>query len=288
MFDTLATALSPPPPSCDVEVKGLWTAAELMEDMGLADTARFSTTFAMHLTASGFPPSTTLRELVEMYLHTFSSLLLPSSPYLCVHYEHQLDASSLGSSMFTFDPLTFHLDLRWLLGYWMGERDSEGVLSGEHWKCQRCEYVVECTKTTWEGKAQKVRQRMEEERKEREEAERLKAQRLREEAEKEGRERERQRQREQVKVKVEQTQAVQAAAMDDEVMEVVRIELDEEGKDEEATAAAVMTAAEVAAKVRRGRKRRSLQELTMTPPSGNGSKDTAAAKAEGVICIDCS
>ena len=288
----LATALSPPPASCDVEVKGLWTTSELMEDMGLEDTADFSSTFQLHLHASGFPPSTTLRDLVQLYLHTFSSMLLPSSPYLCVHYEHQLDASSLGSSLFTFDALTFHLDLRWLLSYWTGERHSEGVLSSEHWKCQRCEYIVECTKTQWEGRAQKVRERKEEERREKEELERLQAAKRKEEEEEREREKQRQRQREQaqVKVKAEPTPVAHAAGADNEVMEVVRLELDEDGKDEEAVEAAVLSAAAAAAKVRRGRKRRSLQELTMTPPSGKGgSKDAGVVKAEGtdVIHIDC-
>ena len=280
MFDSLATALSPPPPATSSDLTGLWSAEELMSAMRLDPSAAFSSEFALHLIASGFPPTTTLPELVSMYLHTFSSLLLPSSPYLCVHYEHQLDAASLGSSLFAYDALSFQLDLQWLLGYWLGDRRSEAVLSHEHWKCQRCEYVVECEKTLWPGRAQKVRERMEEERSAKERADRLRVAREADEAEKE---RLRRREREQQRAKREAKESDASGEAEDEVMEMSTVE-----EVEEATA---VNGASTAAKVRRGRKRRSIEELTLTPESGKskGKDESAVKKGDGeVICIDCS
>ena len=287
MFDTLATrkanaaassaytAMSTDAriPSC------LWTAKEVLADMQLDGSRTFTGVMLTHLLASGFPAHTTLLSLINLYLHTFSSIHHPSSPFLSVHYEYQHDSSPLGSSSFPFSPLDFAVDLDWQLAYWLGLRSSEGVGEGmDEWKCRSCEFVVECDRTKWAGRAAKVKERKDED-------DRRESERRRKKVEEESRAREEQRNKEQA------TEQERQARLDERRHLKVELEVgtDEcaeavgESKEDEGSATTVEVAQQ--GKSRRARKRRSLEEMTLTQED-ELEKARKEKKLQDIILID--
>ena len=280
MFDTLATRKPDAAASSayttlssDVQLPScLWTAKELLADMQLDGSRTFTGVMLTHLLQSGFPVHTTLLSLITLYLHTFSSLAQPSSPFLSIQYEYQHDSSPLGTSSFPFSPLDFAVDLDWQLGYWLGVRPSEGVgEGGEEWKCRRCEFVVECDRTRWSGRDGKVRER-------REEDERRERERCRKAAEDDERAKEEQRRKQ--KEEEEQKQR-----MDERRHVKVQLEVDGPADDEskDVVVASMETAEQ--AKTRRARKRRSLEEMTLTQED-ELDKARKETKLHDIILID--
>ena len=273
MFDTLATrtpdaAVSTAYTAVPTDIRlpsCMWTAAELLADMQLDGSRTFTGVMLAHLLQSGFPAHTSLSSLIHLYQHTFSSISQPSSPFLSVHYEWQADSSPLGSSSFPFAPLDFAVDLDWQLAYWLGLRESEGVGEGvDEWKCKSCEYVVECDRTRWSGRAAKVKQAKEEDEWRERERRRKKAEREAEEAAAKRKREAEAEQRAHVKVELEAGDT-----------------LGDESKEEVSASAAVA----VAEKVRRARKRRSLEEMTLTQED-ELEKARKEKKLQDIILID--
>ena len=280
MFDTLATrkpnaAVSSAYTTLSTDVRlpsCLWTAKELLADMQLDGSRTFTGVMLTHLLQSGFPAHTSLLSLITLYQHTFSSLNQPSSPFLSVHYEYQHDSSPLGSSSFPFTPLDFAVDLDWQLAYWLGLRLSEGVGQGvDEWKCRSCEFIVECDRSSWGGRADKVRERR------LQDEERREAERRRQQTAAEEEQRAKMAETRHVKVEVE---------LEVESEELLAVE-EEESKAAATVAVTVSASTETAeqAKTRRARKRRSLEEMTLTQEE-ELEKARKEKKLQDIILID--
>ena len=289
MFDTLATrkpnaaASSAYTTTVTAEVQlpsCLWTAKELLADMQLDGSKTFTGVMLTHLLQSGFPAHTTLQSLINLYLHTFSSLTHPSSPFLSIHYEHQHTSTPLGSSSFPFAPLDFAVDLDWQLAYWLGLRASEGIGEGvvEEWKCRSCEFVVECDRTRWAGRAAKVAERKERDEEERRERERRKK---REEEEKA------KAKEEEIRRKQKEAEDERKSRMDERRHVAVKVEDDSQDALADEAKDTVSTTIETVeqAKTRRARKRRSLEEMTLTQED-ELEKARKEKKLQDIILID--
>lgn len=122
---------------------GKFDHKDLMDFYGFDSSSTISEEFEKEVASKEQTLESNIEKLSKETFHLFHKISKPSKQ-LTVSYEYQKIRKPLGKHAFVFNYRKFSDHIKFVKGYWLGERKPKRVKRQNSWKCNYCQFRRRC------------------------------------------------------------------------------------------------------------------------------------------------